>query len=192
MERSSLMDIALEAPAAARFRLRDACGAVHARLDARLCQIDFNNRAAYADMLARMSGPVSALESALSAGVAPVLFANWAGRLRAHALRADVEALGGAYRQRFAAPIEHEADALGALYVLEGSRLGGRVLARMAGESNDAGVRGATCYFSHGANAGHWRSYLAVLETSPAVRATPARTTRAALDAFSAFEAAFA
>jgi heme oxygenase len=186
------MDIALEAPAAARTFLRDACGAVHTRLDARLSRVDFNDRRAYADMLSRMSAPLSAMEGALSAGVAPVLFENWAGRLRAHALRADLDALSGDFRQHFAAPIESEAEALGALYVLEGSRLGGRVLARLAGESADERVRGATRYFRQGERAGHWRSFLDKLESSPAMRAQPERAKRAALDTFAAFEAAFA
>lgn len=186
------MDIALEAPAAARTLLRDACGAVHARLDATLSRVDFNDRAAYADMLSRMSAPLSAMEGALSSGVAPVLFENWAGRLRSHALRADLDALNTDFRQRFAAPIENEAEALGALYVLEGSRLGGRVLARMAGESADERVRGATRYFRHGERGGHWRSFIDKLEASSAVREKPERAKRAALDTFAAFEAAFA
>lgn len=186
------MTIALEAPAAARILLRDACGAVHARLDARLSRYDFNDRVAYADMLSRMSGPLSAMEGALSAGIAPVLFENWAGRLRSHALRDDLRNVGGDFRQLFAAPIENEAEMFGALYVLEGSRLGGRVLARMADESADAGVRGATKYFRHGERAGHWRSFIDKLEASNAVRRAPERAKRAALETFEAFEAAFA
>lgn len=186
------MDIALDAPVAVRAILRDACGETHARLDARLSRYDFNDRRAYAEMLSRMSGPLSALEGALTAGIAPALFGNWAGRLRAHALRADLSALDGDFRQHFAAPIESEAEALGALYVLEGSRLGGQVLARMADASADASVRGATRYFRHGAGAGHWRGFLATLEASRAVQAAPSRARNAALSAFEVFEAAFA
>jgi heme oxygenase (biliverdin-IX-beta and delta-forming) len=186
------MDIALEAPAAARLLLRDACGAIHSRLDARLSRVNFSDRAEYADMLARMSGPLSATEGALSAGIAPALFGNWAGRLRAHALRADLAALGASFRQRFAAPIESEAEAFGALYVLEGSRLGGRVLARMADESGDEVVQGATRYFRHGERAGHWRSFLDAMERSSAVRREPERAKHAAIATFEAFEATFA
>lgn len=186
------MDIALEAPAAARALLRDACATAHGRLDQRLSAIDFNDRDAYADMLSRMSGPVSALEGALSAGIAPALFGNWAGRLRSHALRGDLVALGGCYRQTRVAPLEDEASAFGALYVLEGSRLGGQVLARMAEASADEEVRGATRYFRHGQGAGLWRSYITALEDSPGVRAHPERAKRAAREAFASFEAAFA
>lgn len=185
------MTIACEAPSAARALLRDACGGIHTRLDTRLSRVDFNDRDAYADMLSRISGPLSAMEGALSAGIAPVLFENWAGHLRAHALRDDIAALGGRFRADRAAPVESEAEAFGVLYVLEGSRLGGQVLARMAEESADAEVRGATRYFRHGARAGHWRSFLGKLEASRGVQAYPERARRAAVSTFQAFEAAF-
>lgn len=80
----------------------------------------------------------------------------------------------------------------GVLYVLEGSRLGGRVLARMADESGDAAVRGATTYFRHAEHAGHWRNFIEALESSAAVRRQRERAARAALQTFEAFETAFA
>lgn len=187
------MDIATNAPgAAARALLRDACRGIHACLDQRLSQIDFNDRTDYADMLTRMSGPVTAIEGALTAGVAPVLFTNWSGRLRAHALRSDVALLGGDFREHSAPAIENEAEAFGTLYVLEGSRLGGQVLARIAQESRDERVREATRYFQHGARKGLWRDFLERLEQSPAVSADPKRATHAALSAFATFQGAFA
>ncbi|MGE0742580.1 MAG: biliverdin-producing heme oxygenase [Hyphomonadaceae bacterium] len=186
------MDIALEAPAAARTLLRDACGETHARLDQKLSNINFDDRGAYTHMLERISGPLGALEAALSADLGPALLSDWPQRRRTPALRADLAALGGSFQVRFAPPITDEAEALGVLYVLEGSRLGGRVLARMAAESADPAVRGATHFFRHAEHAGHWRDFLAVLETSSAVRANPVRAKRGALDAFARFEAAFA
>lgn len=187
------MNIAPEAPVAtARAQLRDACGEVHARLDARLSAFDFHDRSAYADMLSRMSGPLTATESALGAGIAPALLKDWPARVRSEALRADLAALGGGYRLQSAPAIDDEAAAFGALYVLEGSRLGGRVLARLAEESADAGVRAATQYFRHQEHAGHWRSFVEALEASEAVRRHPDRAERAALETFAAFEAAFA
>ncbi|WP_395645964.1 biliverdin-producing heme oxygenase [Terricaulis sp.] len=187
------MDIATNAPrAAARDILRDACRGTHARLDQRLSQVDFNDRDGYAAMLAQMSAPLTALESALSSGIAPVLFDNWAARLRAHALRRDLSALERPVHERFGAPVEDEAAALGVLYVLEGSRLGGQMLARMARASTDDRVRSATAFFTHGAGGGLWRTYLARLEASEAVKRQPENAVRAALAAFGAFEAAFA
>jgi len=161
-------------------------------LDHRLSQVDFNNRQAYAEMLSRMSAPLSAFEIGLSAGIAPVLFTSWASRLRGHALRKDLIALEAPFRARAVAPIEDEAEALGALYVLEGSRLGGQVLARMASASADPVVRNATRYFRHGERQGLWRTFLDRLESSRAVRDNPERAKRGAVNAFEAFEAAFA
>jgi heme oxygenase len=184
------MNVAVEAPAGARTLLREACAEAHARLDGRLSKLNFDDREAYAAVLSRMSGPLSAYEGALTAGVAPALFANWSGRLRSYALRADLEALGGSFRQTRRAPLEDEAAALGALYVLEGSRLGGQVLARMAEASADEGVRGATRYFRHGQGGALWRGFIETLENSDAVRARPHAAAQAALDTFAAFEAA--
>ena len=110
------MDIAVEAPvAAARTYLREACRATHARLDERLSHFNFDDRREYADMLSRMSGPLSALESGLTAGIAPALFTNWAQRLREHALRKDLELLDAPFDARAGAPIDDEAEAFGAL-----------------------------------------------------------------------------
>src|SRR5262249_44302509 len=154
------MDTAVKAPeAAVRFFLRDACGASHARLDEQLSKYNFDSRCEYAEMLSRMAGPLSALESGLTAGIAPSLFSNWESRLSAHALRQDVEMLGVACEWRVGAAIDDEAGAFGALYVLEGSRLGSQVLARKARNSRDACVRGATRYFKQGARDGLWHSF---------------------------------
>ena len=107
-------------------------------------------------------------------------------------LSLDLRDLGGAFHLRMAKPILDEAEAFGVLYVLEGSRLGGRILAKRASESADAKVRSATRYFRHAEKAGHWQSFLARLEKSDAVRAAPERAGAAALAAFAAFEAALA
>lgn len=187
------MDIALEAPvAAARTLLRDACKATHARLDARLSQVNFDDSRDYAEMLSRMSAPLSALETGLTAGIAPALFTNWAARLRSHALRKDLAFLDTPFLSRQGAAVDDEAEAFGTLYVLEGSRLGGQVLAQMARSSRDPRVQTATHYFGHGARAGLWRSFLEKLESSPAVQGDMKRAKRAALRAFETFEAAFA
>ena len=186
------MDIALEAPrAAARTLFSDACGGPHARLDSRISAIDFDDRGAYADTLSRLSAPVSALENALTAGVAPVLFDNWTRHRRASALRRDLDLLGGRFIEATTAPIEDEASALGTLYVLERSRLGARVLAQFASESVDEDVQRATHFFRHGEGVRLWDVFLDRLNASVAVRRNPERAERAAQAAFAAFDAAF-
>jgi heme oxygenase len=186
------METALAAPVGARDLLRSACAGVHHRLDARLSHFNFDDRRSYAAMLSGFSGPVTALETALATGVASRLFYDLPERSRALSLSLDLREVGGPFHLRTAAPIEDEAEAFGVLYVLEGSRLGGRILAKRASESGDTKVRGATRYFRHAEKAGHWQSFLARLEQSDAVRAAPERASAAALRAFAAFEAALA
>lgn len=186
------MVLAVEAPPSARLFLRNACEALHRRLDAKLSEVDFDDARAYGAMLSRMSGPLSALELALTAGTGPKLFEDWSARMRSQALRRDLLTMDAPVRVQTADAVHDEAEALGTMYVLEGSRLGGRVLARIAGQSRDARVREATRFFRHEEDAGHWRSFLTRLESSPAVRAAPERTAASARGAFERFEAAFA
>lgn len=57
------------------------------------------------------------------------------------------------------------AAAFGSLYVLEGSCLGGQVIAQAAHEAVDIGARGATYFTGSGsATASHWREFLALLD----------------------------
>lgn len=76
-----------------------------------------------------MSGPVSAIGAALEE-MGPGLVPDFDGRMRSAVLFEDIRDLGGAFQSRSVDIFDDEAAALGALYVLEGSRLGGRVLAR--------------------------------------------------------------
>jgi heme oxygenase len=191
-ERFSGMDTALAAPKVARAFLRSACEGVHTRLDARLSAFSFDDRKSYARMLSGFSGPVTALESALATGVASRLFYDLPERLRSVPLSLDLNDLGGPFHFRAGEPITDEAEAFGVLYVLEGSRLGGRILAKRASESHDTKVQRATRYFRHAERAGHWQSFLARLEQSKAVMDAPERAAAAALAAFAAFEAALA
>jgi heme oxygenase (biliverdin-IX-beta and delta-forming) len=187
-----MMTALAAAPVGARAILKTKCEAIHRRLDARFSSFDLGDRRSYAAMLSCLSGPVTALESALATGVASRLFYDLPERLRSLPLSLDLRDLGGALHVRAGAPIEDEAEAFGVLYVLEGSRLGGRVLAQRAAASPDVKVRNATRYFRHAEQAGHWRSFLSRLEQSQAVQAAPERASAAALGAFAAFEAALA
>lgn len=171
--------------------LRMACEAAHARLDAKLTLFDLTDRISYCEMLSRMSGPLGALEGALAAGAWPDLFGDWFARRRTEALRADLDALGGEFREEVAAPIKDVARAFGALYVLEGSRLGARVLARQVAASGDEEVRASTRFFRHAEDQRHWQSFIIALNASPEVAAHPRRAIDSALEAFRRFDAAF-
>lgn len=71
---------------------------------------------------------------------------------------------------------------LGALYVIEGSSLGARLLYRRARELGMSGIFGARHLAHQAANNGRWRSFLEVLETVPAEEHEAALD--AALDVF--------
>ncbi len=105
--------------------LRAATRKQHAALDATIGPALARSTASYARFLRESFGPASAVEAAVERALGADFRA-----IRGAALRADLEALGEA------APEEppplllaSEAEAIGAAYVLEGSALGGLVLA---------------------------------------------------------------
>jgi heme oxygenase len=103
-------------------------------------------------------------------------------------LLADLDALGETAPRPGPAPaLDGEAAVWGAAYVLEGSRLGGRVLSRTAAASADPRVRAANNYLTHGQGGALWPVFLARLDASPAVRAQPEAALAAARLAFRAF-----
>jgi heme oxygenase (biliverdin-IX-beta and delta-forming) len=112
--------------------LRDATAEAHDRVDAAFAGFDLTDRAAYARMLVAHAEIVWPLEAALPG---ERIVADWEERKRSHLLREDLAFLPrpGERPEETAwdAPGEWDAPAIaGALYVLEGSRLGGRFIAR--------------------------------------------------------------
>ncbi len=92
-------------------------------------------------------------------------FADWPSRGRSEALSQDLRELGvvstddsntGDFELR-------PAEAFGVLYVLEGSRLGSRILLGHTKTSDDQMLRSATRYLSAN-DAALWRTFLATLE----------------------------
>ena len=113
-------------------------------------------------VLAQASAILS-LEDALDAAGVQRLLPDWPDRRRGSALAADLAERGlvpsGVLAPKFANP----GRMLGAVYVLEGSRLGGRVLARRI----DACHGGRHPRFlSHDPGPGAWPRFLAVLDTA--------------------------
>ena len=75
----------------------------------------------------------------------------------------------------------------GAMYVLEGSRLGAKYLLRGVAQAADPVVATATAYLAHGAGQHFWQSFLAALEQEPATPDDEAEIIDAAGLAFSVF-----
>ena len=148
--------------ATARFLLRQGTADLHTELDARLSRADFDDRRSYATFLHSQAGPLFALERAIAASAIRDHVSDWDGRGRSGAMRADLAALGFTPPPLPALdPVLRDGDRLfGALYVLEGSRLGAAYLSRHARASRDPAVRGALRYLTHGEGKALWPSFL--------------------------------
>jgi heme oxygenase (biliverdin-IX-beta and delta-forming) len=129
------------------------------------------SKASYEKLLARSFGIYSVLETQIEAvsNLAAVL-TDLGARRKVSALRADLAVLGVA-----AADCEICADvpkvatiaaALGCLYVLEGSTLGGQMMAREVGKRLDLGPQdGCEFFSSYGPRVGDmWKSFTRDLE----------------------------
>lgn len=170
--------------------LRTATAELHEEVDARFSGPFEADKNAYRAFLLALARAVVPLEAALEAGGVERLLPDWPSRRRTGALERDLDLL--AVPLPLPVPItvgitRDEARLYGRLYVLEGSRLGGRVLLKRALANGDPGVRAATNYLGHGAGNDLWRSFLQRLEASAAVAASPERTMLGAREAFALF-----
>src|SRR5688572_6296429 len=112
-----------------RDRLRNASAASHAAVDARFAPLLDGGEARYSEFLVASAAGVIPLETSLEAAGVAIYLPDWAARSRASALRADLRDFGRAPAEGERVPaLRGEAMVYGALYVLEGSRLGARVL----------------------------------------------------------------
>ena len=174
----------------ARQMLRAATATLHAEVDARFSGPFATDRNAYEAFLTVLARAVLPLEQALDRGGVGRLLPDWRERRRSGALKQDLDLLGIAVPPALNVSVTtDEARLFGRLYVLEGSRLGGKLLVKRAAESDDPRVRAATHYLGHGAGSDFWRSFLQRLETSEAVLESPQRTLLGAREAFGLFGA---
>lgn len=112
-------------------RLREATGAAHARVDALFSRFDLARRDDYAGLLAAHAEAILLVEALLDRDGAEAITEDWPQRRRAGVIQVDLDALGVTLSAPEAEqPVASSAEMAGMLYVLEGSRLGGRFLAR--------------------------------------------------------------
>lgn len=167
---------------AIRHRLRTATADAHDRVDRTFSRFDLTRRESYMLFLQAQAGALLPLEHALDAGAAPRLPLNWPARRRGSALLTDLRSLGLTPPvSDELAPIDREAAALGTLYVLEGSRLGGALLRR----SVPAGFPAA--FLAPGSSA-QWRELLDLLESALPAPDHQREAAAAAQDTFERFE----
>ncbi len=146
-------------------------------------------RHGYIEFLSASASVILTLEHALSEAGATRLLPDWEERKRGDALLADLDALGAAPGYPVLAQVGGDAEQFGFLYVLEGSRLGAAVVLRATEAAGDPRMLRATRYLRHGEGRRFWPSFLAQLETSPAVAHAPDEAIAGARAAFSLFDA---
>lgn len=167
-----------------RGRTRD----VHARLDSSIAAMDVRQRSSYERFLRGTATALVPIELALEESGVAALLPDWPRRRRRQALQDDLSLLGTAFTPLPPLLPLERSGLFGALYVLEGSRLGARVLQRRVARSADPLVRKASAYLSHG-NAEFWPSFLLLLKTNCDVNGEQAAA--AAMRVFAMFEEGF-
>ena len=167
--------------ASARSALRSATARHHDEVDKLFSAADLTDRAGYGVFLTAQAEAHIGVEDALTRAGAASVVPDWAERCRAALLRADLAELGlpipastGGLR------LDGEAPILGAAYVLEGSRLGGRLLQRSVPAHLPTRFLGAS-------DSAGWRKLLIVLDEQLKFDEARNRAIRAAIDVFTLF-----
>jgi len=120
----------------ARFVLKSATEDFHRELDDRMSSFNLAEATDYRRFLQIHARAVPPIEAALAAGGLGDLIAGWSDGRRADAIQNDLKALGETMPVPSKPPsIDGIGELLGTAYVLEGSRLGGRMLRQQVGES---------------------------------------------------------
>ena len=111
-----------------RSPLRDLTRAEHEAVDRLYSRFDLSQAAGYRAFLAAQASAFLAIEAALDSAGAADFVEDWPERRRSELLKADLAELCIDPPRGEAPPLPSEADLLGGIYVLEGSRLGGALL----------------------------------------------------------------
>lgn len=168
--------------------IRDATRTSHRRLDLALSWLDIGKPRYYAAFLRGQAEALFPIEAALERnGIASIL-PDWPQRARARALEDDLIAMDVGCAPLAEPRFRGAAGMLGAVYVLEATRLSARAMLSRLAQYPDSLSIGATKYLRHGFGKRLWPSFLEVLETHPATLADPRATVRGAQLSFDMFE----
>lgn len=170
--------------------IREATCSSHRRLDAALAKLDLTFPVYYAGFLRSQAEALFPLEAALEAGEIETILPDWLHRIRTPALQNDLDALNITCDPQAVPAFETAAEMLGAVYVLEASRMSSRVMLARLAENPDSDAMNATAYLRHGFGKRFWPSFLNVLETHPSAQTDIAGVVRGAQIAFAMFESA--
>ncbi len=170
----------------ARAALRRATAPDHERVDAVFGGFRLDDPTDYRAFLTAHAMALPAIEDALDAAGFAMLLDDWPQRRRGGAIAADLAALGASLPAPLPVPISLDTPAAqwGAAYVVEGSRLGGALLARSVPHGLPRGYLGAPQM------PGAWRNFLEKLDKHICRPQDVAQATDAARAVFGLFEVA--
>jgi len=142
-----------------RFALKAATDDIHRELDEKLSRLNLGKPEDYRRFLGFQARTVPPVERALASGGLGDLVEGWCDARRTADIESDLAALGEPMPPAAPVPaIAGTAELLGTAYVLEGSRLGGRVLRGRVAEGLPASFLGDD------GSLGPWPALIAVLE----------------------------
>jgi heme oxygenase len=143
----------------ARAALRAGTAAEHDRVDRLFSHFNLAHGEDYRRFLLAQAAAFLPIEERLDTSGTAELVPDWGSRRRAHLLRADLSELGTDEPTPIPPPLlESPGAQLGAVYVLEGSRLGGALLKRRLAET------APSSFLSAPQNGGSWRKLLETLD----------------------------
>jgi heme oxygenase (biliverdin-IX-beta and delta-forming) len=145
--------------------LRKKTRGLHEQLDGGLDLTVLGTREGYTAFL-EMNWPCACIEMALEKARICRILPDWDRRRRRFALEADLKALDRVCPSVQMPQLSDDAGTLlGWSYVLEGSRMGARVILRSILTSADLQLAEATQFLRHGDGADFWASFKSVLTT---------------------------
>ena len=154
-----------------RQTLRTRTDDLHEELDSLLGRFDLGHRSEYREFLITHARVLPAVERALEQGGIAGILPDWDAHRRAPLLERDLAALGETLPEPIAvAPASGTPELLGTAYVIEGSRLGSRFLAKRVGDAMPAEYLHA---------AGQQRAWPALLTALDDAELAPAEVDRA-------------
>jgi heme oxygenase len=160
----------------------------HGRLDVALSRLDLAIPVYYEGFLRSQAEALFPIEAALEADGIEQHIPDWQQRVRTPALTHDLETLVIVCNPMPMPDFKSIAEMLGAVYVLEASRMGERVMLARLAEHPDSEAMNATAYLRHGFGKRFWPSFLTLLENHPAAQSNPAGIVHGAEIAFAMFE----
>lgn len=170
--------------------IREATCHSHSRLDIALAKLDLAFPVYYEGFLRSQAEALLPLEAALEAAGIETTLPDWTQRIRTPALQHDLDTLNITFHPQPAPDFASVAEMLGAVYVLEASRMSARVMLARLAEHPDSEAMNATAYLRHGFGKRFWPSFLTVLEAHPAAQTDLAGIVKGAQTAFAMFEMA--